>query len=367
MSVLRPRIISDEAVFTMDLAGEDECMQREDIDLKINFPGVIDPQSASEDRALSRRSSKSPRQRAQAITAREIRNIKTKEERHGVWRNLQNQTALARLRKEQNGISEEIAMKQEALELIRKQITQYADTDTEEEKSLESDRTYHKHMLWMISGLVNGVLRILFCYAFATIIHESAGDLLKDSVGIGVGVQLVSAFITCTTTALWSTVGASIGGPDIIQALLLASMGNIISEQTDDKDVALATILFLTSLTTLLIAINWLLISRFYLIAVVDYFPISFVTGFLGCIGYKALTEAVHISVNRQFRNAGNPTFWNLLLPAIPVGLSLFFFKKYRIGFPVLIYSFCLSTPVIIFFVALYASSEDLRSARTAG
>ena len=67
------------------------------------------------------------------------------------------------------------------------------------------------------AGLVDHLLVVrVFCRRYAA---------------VGVGVQTVSAFITCITTAHFSAVGVSIAGPDIIAALFFQSMAAIIAEE----------------------------------------------------------------------------------------------------------------------------------------
>ena len=53
--------------------------------------------------------------------------------------------------------------------------------------------------------------------------------------------------------------------------------------------------------------------ARFRLSVMIDFFPISVVTGFLGCIGYKVLKEAIHIAVGNYWYDPSSIGFWRLL------------------------------------------------------
>jgi len=203
-----------------------------------------------------------------------------------------------------------------------------------------------------------------FCIVFGSLIHESAEDLLSDSVSIGVGVQLVSAFITCLITAKYSTVGISISGPDIIQALMLANMAKVIERMTHEKDAALATILFLSASSTLLIALNWLLIVRYRLMGILDFFPVSVVTGFLGCIGYKVIEEAIHIAVGKYWYKSSSLGFWKLFFPMLLLGLPLFLLKRFHIGSPIVVFPVFVVVPLIIFFTVVVGAGFTIEEMR---
>merc|ERR1719419_851861 len=192
----------------------------------------------------------------------------TEDQKNETWAQHQSKAAILRLVREADKMEHDLEFRKERLKRVKEQIANLEVQAKDNKNGDVSDDQHHwwrVHLLWIISGVVNGVLKMSFCIVFGSLIHESAGDLLSDSISVGVGVQLVSAFITCLITAKYSTVGISISGPDIIQALMLANMAKVIERMTHEKDAALATILFLSASSTLLIALNWLLIVRYRL------------------------------------------------------------------------------------------------------
>ena len=223
------------------------------------------------------------------------------------------------------------------------------------------------HLLWIISGVVNGILKLIFCIVFASLIADAAPHLLKDKIPILVGTQLASTLVTCLFTARYSTVGASIAGPDIIHALVLKTMTTTVATMTTDPDVALATVLFLICFTSLCISLTWLVVARYRLMVIIDFFPISVVTGFLGCIGYKVLKEAIHIAVGGYWYDPSGVGFWRHLLPALPVGLPMYLLKRFHIGDPKLTIPFYMFVPLIVFFISVAASGKSLSQVRLDG
>ena len=195
---------------------------------------------------------------------------------------------------------------------------------------------------WVTAGVVSGILKILFCIVFATVIHDAA-PVFKSSLPLGIAVQLASSFVTCFITAWRSSVGVSVAGPDITPAIFLGQMAITISDEVcgettkssnassviacpnGDATQALATLLFMYTLTCLAMSISWILLANYRLTRIVDFLPVSVVSGFLGCIGYKILKEAIKISVGKYWYEPGSWEFWKLLLPVLPIGVPIYF------------------------------------------
>jgi len=284
------------------------------------------------------------------------------------WQVHQTAAAATLLKQEAEKIRDDLRLKSEHLKSVEAQIRKLerGEEDSDDIKNNRAVKWCRSHLLWIVSAVMSGVLKIIFCVVFGSLIHESAEELLHDSTPIGVGAQLVSAFITCLITPFYTTVGATIAGPDIIQALMMGNMAKVIQNHTDDKEVALATILFLTAVSTMSIALTWLLIVRYRLMKVLDFFPISVVTGFLGCIGYKVVEEAIHISVGDYWYSPGpgGLDFWKLFLPIIPLGLPLFLLKRFHVGSPIVVFPFFVIVPLVVFFGIITAEGltiEDMR------
>ena len=100
---------------------------------------------------------------------------------------------------------------------------------------------------WIISGFVMSLLKYVFCVVAAVMIHghdkgrcigqplyhdraecEGHGGEwkagLNDFLSLGIGIQLVSTFVTCLITSKYSKIGVNISGPDIIAAIFAAAM-----------------------------------------------------------------------------------------------------------------------------------------------
>ena len=222
-------------------------------------------------------------------------------------------------------------------------------------------------ILWIISGIVNGLLKLVFCIVFATLIYDAAPVLLKDALPVLVGTQLSSTLITCLITAKYSTVGASIAGPDIIHALVLATMTETIARKTDDPIVALSTVLFLICFTGLCISITWLIVAKYRLMVVIDFFPVAVVTGFLGCIGYKVLKQAIKIAVGSYWYHPSSSHFWLLLIPALPLGIGMYTLKRFHIGSPLVSMPYYIFVPMLIFFISVAGTGESFINLRSNG
>lgn len=223
------------------------------------------------------------------------------------------------------------------------------------------------HFLWVFSGSINGILKLIFCLVYGALIVDAAPHLLKDKLPILVGTQLAASFVTNLFTARYSSVGASISGPDIVHALVMKTMTTTVAQITDDPEVALSTVLFLLCFTSFVISATWLLVARFRLSVFIDFFPVSVVTGFLGCIGYKVLKEAIHIAVGEYWYDPSSPGFWRLLVPALPVGVPLYILKRFHVGDSKISMLFYLLAPPVIFFIAQAGSGKSLAQTRSDG
>ena len=118
------------------------------------------------------------------------------------------------------------------------------------------------HFLWVSSGFINGFLKLIFCIVYGALIVDAAPHLLKDKLPILIGTQLATAFIANLYTARYSSVGASISGPDIVHALVMKTITTQVAQITNDPEVALSTILFLMCFTTAFISLTWLVVAR---------------------------------------------------------------------------------------------------------
>jgi MFS superfamily sulfate permease-like transporter len=59
----------------------------------------------------------------------------------------------------------------------------------------------------------------------------------------------------------------------------------------------------------------------------VDYLPLSVVSGFLGCVGYKVAYYSIKLSVGYHWYHPESWEFWKLLIPVPFIGLPLYYMK----------------------------------------
>jgi len=204
-------------------------------------------------------------------------------------------------------------------------------------------------MTCVLAVVVTFVLKQAFCIVFALIIHSKPP--FDQSVSIGIDIQTATAFITLAGS-VFSKVGATISGPDIIAAIQFSSMADIIAKRNlDNPEAALSTLLAVQLLSTGLVGLTWLLLVRFRWTRMVSYMPVSVVMGFLGCIGYEVGKEAIRQATGEAWHHPGSWEFWMLLLPVLPIGSGLYFMKRFHVLNPLVVLPLFLFVPVILFYV----------------
>merc|ERR1719193_54420 len=146
------------------------------------------------------------------LTSKELRKNKKLRFESSTWAKHQSAVAINRLEREAEDMRKDLNQKRDRLARVEAQISQinYGANNKLDGHMKEHHEALRSHLLWIIAGVVTGVLKLSFCVVFGSLIHDSAEELLSESKVIGVGVQLVSAFITCLITAMYSTVGISI-------------------------------------------------------------------------------------------------------------------------------------------------------------
>ena len=93
--------------------------------------------------------------------------------------------------------------------------------------------------------------------------------------------------------------------------------------------------------TTFIFSVMWYLMGKYKLTRVLQFLP-SFVTsGFIASCGYLIVTKAILVSTSMHFsvqvnhfdvKHALEGKFWYLLLPALALGVSMFYAKYFKIG-----------------------------------
>ena len=115
-----------------------------------------------------------------------------------------------------------------------------------------------------------------------------------------------------------------------------------------------ATVIFTINVATMLFALIFTLIGRLHLTCMVQFILTSLVEVFLSCVGSKVFLYGVKMC------NYDPKQF----LPAIMVGVPLYFAKAYHIGNPVIVLPAGLITPLVIFYLCTFASGSGLQTPR---
>ena len=99
------------------------------------------------------------------------------------------------------------------------------------------------------------------------------------------------------------------------------------------QEKLLPTVMVVIVICTALVGACFYGIGRAKMTRLVQYLPVCVLNGFLGCIGYKTMDEAVLIATGYEtYHQPGTLQFWKLFLPAVPIGTCMYFMKKWHIG-----------------------------------
>mmetsp|Transcript_5814 Transcript_5814/g.14113 ORF Transcript_5814/g.14113 Transcript_5814/m.14113 type:complete len:413 (-) Transcript_5814:681-1919(-) len=215
----------------------------------------------------------------------------------------------------------------------------------------------------ILSGLINGLVMFSFCVAFASLMFNKK---LEQYITVGVEIQC-STVLVGIFAKLTSRMPFSIFGPDIIPALFLASAADNIARVIDEPSELMPTLLVAFVLSSFLLALTCILLAYFNGHRIVDYLPISVLKGFLACIGYEVMKAAWKTSAGEHYEDFDKWHMWKLVLPAYPMGVTMYFFKRYHIGNPVVAMAFFLVGPLVLFFSVLAISGLSVDEARNSG
>ncbi len=87
--------------------------------------------------------------------------------------------------------------------------------------------------------------------------------------------------------------------------------------------------------------------------------------GFLASIGIIILEKAIKICTgDRLFKHPDYPEFWMLLLPAVPIGLALYFSKRFHFAAPIATVPVLLFFPFVLFYIIVYALGKNVEDIR---
>lgn len=281
-------------------------------------------------------------------------------------------------------------------------------------------RFVHCDLRHVFAGLVCGLLLFVFCCVYASMIFQQP-DLpaaLEAIVPLGVGMHTFSMMSGSLMFAWRSGCKASIAGPDLNAVVFIAEAtwaianavcpsGSVEAEASsssgsssrpsssgrrlggsqgsgrecpsDVADVLVPTVLAGCMIASLLVGLSFVLIGVCRLTGVVGFVPANVTAGFLSCVGWKVIKASLKVA-------SGNPlklfkadgaylvdlfgswdSSWRLLLPGIPIGLLLYFCKRWHISSPSITFPVLIGAPTALFYIIIFASGHTMSSMRELG
>jgi MFS superfamily sulfate permease-like transporter/CRP-like cAMP-binding protein len=287
---------------------------------------------------------------------------------------------------------------------------QQVDEDEEESAARHSHGAMQKSLLTAIaSGVINFLLMFGLCCAYGMIMFEDEWNARHR--GLGVKMNLATAFIVGTILTCFSKVPVAIGGPDLNPTVFVGMLAQTIAKEiagthglgdvypsagkacpgapklafceggaftsqdsivpddlADFADAASyaaacdayheelrATVMFTVSVTSALLGLILVILGRFKLTRFLSYIPTNIMEAFLACIGYKVFKYALKFCKYepKQF------------LPAACVGVPLYFVKSLHIGNPAVVLPLMLLIPLGIYYAVVFgALGDDLEGMR---
>mmetsp|Transcript_39080 Transcript_39080/g.85892 ORF Transcript_39080/g.85892 Transcript_39080/m.85892 type:complete len:686 (-) Transcript_39080:40-2097(-) len=230
----------------------------------------------------------------------------------------------------------------------------------------------------ILSGLICGLLFFVFCAVFSSMIFGK-DSLLLSAVPLGIGVHTLSTLIGNVAFARFSGCKAVMAGPDINPTVFMAeAVGIIMRSDSIDESNAIPTVLVSMVIASLLIGVAFASLGLFRLTGIVGFVPANVVGGFLSCIGWKVFKSSIEvacpISDSKAFKSYYLEHYfgswqdsWMFFLPALAIGLPLYFFKRWRIGKPTINFPLFTIGPVAFFYVIAYATGYDIDEVRDHG
>lgn len=167
--------------------------------------------------------------------------------------------------------------------MIRFQTTGYAS------RSLFSD---------IALGIFDGIDNSLWCYGFTAILFAGA---LSGYMPLMLGILLVGWSIMGVFTALTSNARVHLVNLDEQAVVILSTIGALLVVEMGDNastEVGLSTMFAVISLTSLMVALSFLLVGRFHLTRLLELLPYPVICGFMAGIGWLLLQAGVGVAVD---------------------------------------------------------------------
>ena len=238
----------------------------------------------------------------------------------------------------------------------------------------------------LLAGVVCGLILFVFCCVFSSMIFKQDGmpEQLNAAVPLGVGMHTVSVMVGSLVFARFSGCKAVVAGPDINPVVFIAEATASIVESicpggtcpADMQEKVVPTVLAGCWVATLLIGMCFFVLGACNLTGVVGYMPANVTAGFLSCIGFKVIKYSLAVATGyplKLFKPGGKylkylfgswDKSWKLLLPGIPIGLLLYFFKRWHISKPSITFPVLIVIPTALFYICIFATGNTLASMR---
>eukprot|EP00466_Bigelowiella_natans_P018470 jgi/Bigna1/143126/aug1.76_g17834 len=226
----------------------------------------------------------------------------------------------------------------------------------------------------ILSGLILGMFMYVTCNVFGILMFE-VDERLYEFDMYGTYMALAGFIIGGFITTSFSKCQIIISGPDINPILFLIEAALIITDALPNAgtDELLATVVFTVIFATFTVAVLFYLIGRFKMTNFVQFMPAAVLNGFLASVGVLIIKEAMVVATGYHWKAKYLEDMWTtwyswkLILPMLPVGIPLYFLKRYHVIHPSILIPIFLFMPLIIFYSVLAATGTSIEEARQAG
>eukprot|EP00667_Euglena_gracilis_P001142 EG_transcript_1142 len=232
-------------------------------------------------------------------------------------------------------------------------------------------------MLEILSGLMLGMLVFAFCNVYASAVftqHAALYSHLQSAVSINV----LAAALLCAVSVRYSKLGVYIGSPDINPTIIHVALVNHLVESIPADQVQsqlLPTLIAAIALSTAFVSVTTYILGTYHWTRLVQFCPTTVVRGFLACVGMEIIRTAIENATGLDFQPSlhhnwaliTNPEFWMWLLPALAVGVPLYFLKRYDVVSSGMLFPVFLTLPAFIFYTIVVLTDTSLDDARRDG
>jgi SulP family sulfate permease len=153
----------------------------------------------------------------------------------------------------------------------------------------------------IVIGLFDGLDNVLWCFGFATILFAGA---LSVFLPLGISIILTGWALLGIFVAATSKVRVHLTSIDEQAVVILASAGVLMVAQMGESVAAgprgLTTFLALIVLTSVAVALSFVLIGRFRLARLLELLPYPVICGFMAGVGWLLLDAAVYVTVGES-------------------------------------------------------------------